>query len=362
MHAEAIGKEQEGMAFLLKRTMFVLPGLLVMAASSGAFAQGRMGMMMARQQMAVNAGMMGQLNPGLIPNLTPGIWPWNTGLYGNRGYGYPSYGGYGGGYSGYAGNNSSDYSGGVSSYSSSYPRRRNYADESPPLSPQEERERVHEIELSWSQGELSEFETQTGTALNILLDDLRHLHALGIRSSDMTLDEEMLRHINVRMGRSNGNLGLFKENGQLSWPLLLRRPEFQRERDRINVLAPKVIEQAKHGQNIDLSELAQAMQTIQARLHARIGDIPTPDYVKTKRFLTQLDDAIKLLRQPDAGKYFDQTYAAHGKTVADLVRYMTQLDLHFAPAVEGDEPAYQGLHRILAAYDRTAHSRLLARN
>src|SRR5439155_10970644 len=246
-----------------------------------ALAQGRMGMMMARQQMAMSAGMIGQLNPGLVPNLTPGFtpWNWNSSLYGNRGYGYPISGGYGGGYSGYAGNYPSDYSGGVSSYSQSYPRRRYYAEDSPSLSPQEERERVHEIELSWSQGELSEFETQTGTALNILLDDLRGLHAQGIRGPDMTLDEEMLRHLNVRMGRNNGNLGLFKENGQLSWPLLLRRPEFQRERDRVNVLAPQVIEQAKRGQNIDLSELVQTVQTIDNRLHARIGDIPTPDYV-----------------------------------------------------------------------------------
>ena len=95
----------------------------------------------------------------------------------------------------------------------------------------------------------------------------------------------------------------------------------------------------------------QAVQTIDARLHARIGDIPTPDYVRTKRFLIQLDDAIKLLREPDAGKYFNQTYAARGKTVAELIRYMTQLDLHFAPAVEGDEAAYAALQHALASYD-----------
>ena len=349
------------MASLLKRTIFLFAGFLVLQTASGAFAQGRMGMMMARQQMAMNAGMMGQFNPNLVPSLTPGLgtnWNWMSGIYGNRGYGYP---GYGGGYSGYSGNSPSDYSGGDSSSSNSYRRQRSYVDEPPPLSPQEERERIHQIELSWSQGDLSELETQSGTALNFLLADLRDLQAQGIHAPDMTLDEETLRHINVLMGRNNGNPGLFKDNGRLNWPLILRGPDFQHERDLINFLAPKVIQQARQGQVINLPELAEAIQAIHVRLYARIGDISTPDYIGTKRFMTNLDEAIKLLRQPDAGKYFNQTYAARGKTAAELVRYMTQMDLRFAPAVGGDEPAYRALHQILAAYDRAAHSQLLAR-
>jgi hypothetical protein len=37
------------------------------------------------------------------------------------------------------------------------------------------------------------------------------------------------------------------------------------------------------------------------------------------------------------------------------------MDLRFAPAVGGDEPAYRALHQILAAYDRAAHTQLLAK-
>jgi hypothetical protein len=315
-----------------------------------------MGMMMARQQMAMNAGMMGQFNLGITP------WNWNSSLYGNRWSGYPGYGGNYGGYSGYGGNYSSDYSSGESSYSNSYRRQRSYADEPPPLSPQEQRELVHQIELSWSQGELSELETQSGAALNLLLADLRDLQAQGIYAADMTLDEETLRHINVLSEHGHGNPGLFKDNGQLSWPLILRGPDFQRERDLINLLAPKVIEQARQGQVIDLQKLADAAQSIHLRLYSKINDIPTPDYIRTQRFLTQLDEAIKLFRQPDAGKYFNHTYDPRGKTIAGLVQYMTQMNLRFAPAVQGDEAAYQTLHRMLAAYDRAAHTLLLAKN
>jgi len=345
------------MATLLRRTIFLFAGFLALQTASGAFAQGRMGMMMARQQMMMNAGMTGPFNTGLSP------WIWNSNLYGNR-LGYPGYGGYGGGYgySGYGGSYSSDYSGGDSGYSNSYRRPRSYADETPPLSPQEERERIHQIELAWSQGELSELETQSGAALNILLADLRDMQSRGIQTSDISLDQETLRHINVLMGRSNGNPGLFKDNGRLSWPLVLRSPGFQRERDLINSLAPQVIEQARQGRVTNLGELAEAVHTIQGRLYARIHDISAPEYIGAKRFLTQLADVIKLLYQPDAGKYFDQTYAARGKTAGELVRYMTQMDLRFAPAAQGDEPAYRALHQILAAYDRAAHSQVLARN
>jgi hypothetical protein len=286
---------------------------------------------------------------------------WNSSLYGNRGLGYGGYGGYGGGYSGYAGSYSSDYSGGDSSYSNSYRRQRSYVDEPPPLSPLEQRDLVHQIELSWSQRELSELETQSGAALNILLADLRDLFVQGIYAPDMALNQETLPHINVLMGRSNGNPGLLKDAGRLSWPLVLRGPDFQRERDLINFLAPRVIEQARQGRITNLAELADAAQSIQFRLHARIGDISAPEYIGAKSFLTQLDDAIKLLRRPDAGEYFNQTYAARGKTVTELVQYMTQMDLRFAPAVPGDEPAYHALHQVLAAYDRAAHVELLAK-
>jgi hypothetical protein len=143
--------------------------------------------------------------------------------------------------------------------------------------------------------------------------------------------------------------------------LILRGPEFQSEREIVNALAPKMVQQAKEGQAIDLLRLASAVAKLQEELHARIAGVASPDYIRAKRFLTQLDDAIKLLRQPDAGNYFNQVYAARGKTVAELVRNMTQLDLRFAPAVQGDEPAYHSLHQALAAYDRAAHAQLLAK-
>ncbi len=64
---------------------------------------------------------------------------------------------------------------------------------------------------------------------------------------------------------------------------------------------------------------------------------------------------MKLLEEHHAGDYFSGKFSAQGKTVADLVQYMTKNGLKFAPAVAGDETAYEGLHKASAVYDVAAH-------
>jgi hypothetical protein len=309
-------------------------GLLAIQTVPSVHAQGRRGMMMSRQMM-MNGAM-------LNPNLAWGRrWEVYTDPYAGWAY-------------------AADYS--RKDDANSKPKIRKYWKEELALSPEEERERRHQIELAWSQSDSSVLEPQTTTALNILLDDLRDLQSKGIRAPDMALDTESLGRLNVRLRRTNGNPGVLKNNGQLDWPVFLQGPEFKTDRELISRLAPQLIEQARHGQVHDLARFAGAVQNMHQNLHARIADTPAPAYVRAKRFLTQIDEAIKILGQPDAGNYFNQLYAVRGNSVGELVRHMTLLDLHFAPAVEGDATAYQALHKVLAAYDRAAHEQLVASN
>ena len=63
------------------------------------------------------------------------------------------------------------------------------------------------------------------------------------------------------------------------------------------------------------------------------------------------DDAVTVLRQPDAGDYLPGgKNAVRAGSVQDLVKSMAERGLRFAPAVTGDEKAYGALHRGLAAY------------
>jgi len=62
-------------------------------------------------------------------------------------------------------------------------------------------------------------------------------------------------------------------------------------------------------------------------------------------------DALLALQDPNVAHFFDRKYEARGKTVGDLVDYMSKNGLRFAPAVPGDEAAYRALQTFLAAYD-----------
>jgi hypothetical protein len=49
--------------------------------------------------------------------------------------------------------------------------------------------------------------------------------------------------------------------------------------------------------------------------------------------------------------FFNGKWAANGKTVGDLVKYMASSGLRFAPATQGSEAAYSMLQQALAAYN-----------
>ena len=89
------------------------------------------------------------------------------------------------------------------------------------------------------------------------------------------------------------------------------------------------------------------------------GSYYPTQYIEASRFLSNFDDALKVLSQPDAGDYFTAKYTAQGRTVAELVKHMTAQGLTFAPAIPGDGPAYLALHRALVAYDVSGQARMM---
>src|SRR5262249_21541942 len=97
-------------------------------------------------------------------------------------------------------------------------------------------------------------------------------------------------------------------------------------------------------------ELERNVESLRTLLTAQINEMSFAKYTEAKRFLRFLEDAVKVLQQPDAGEYLNGTYVAKGDTVKDLVKYMTDVGLRFGPAGDGDEAAYNALHRALVQY------------
>jgi hypothetical protein len=133
------------------------------------------------------------------------------------------------------------------------------------------------------------------------------------------------------------------------------------ERDSVDAMTNEVIQEAKNG-SVDAAKirtLSAQTRKLHELLLRNVNDLPTSQFIEAKRFLNSFDDALRVLRQPDAGNYFTGKYAAEGGTVDALVKNMTNQGLLFAPATSGDESAYLALQRALAMYDSEAQRNAL---
>lgn len=219
---------------------------------------------------------------------------------------------------------------------------------------EEERERFRVMDRDRARNDPPVTEIFSAKALNDLLVDLQKLQTQGamatFRGPNMPLDQDELKRINVT-SKSGGNIGLLKNDGRLSWPAALTGAEFKEERERLNSLAQEAIKQAAFNP-VDpgtLKQMSNDLEKLRQQLVRNVGDIPPAQYIEGKRFLSDFDEAIRALRNPAVGNFL--TKKLKGKTVSELVDYMTKEGLQFAPAVAGDEAAYLAVHRALAAYD-----------
>jgi hypothetical protein len=196
-------------------------------------------------------------------------------------------------------------------------------------------------------------EIWSGLALNTLLDHLTKVQGAGVRGPSVAIDEDTLKRVNVTSG-SGGNVGLLKNDGYLNWPLPLKGEEFNAERGAIDKDLPKLVQQASTNGRVDAGTLMATKKNLKAlhdKLAKSVGEIGTSQYIESKRYLNLLNDAMRALGNEDAANYFNQKFAAKGKSAAELVKHMSDKGLRFAPATPGDEAAYRAVHQALAIYD-----------
>lgn len=199
-----------------------------------------------------------------------------------------------------------------------------------------------------------------GSTLNNLLRDAQRIQSNSVPAGNYPLNPDVIGKINVTTGRDEGNLGVLRD-GKMRWSLLLKRPEFEARRKRIDDLIAIALKQGARD-DIDpdvLQELFELVRAFQDELVARIRTLPTSQwsmdmYLSAKRDLEQLDKAARLLRKSDAVHYLTGKYAAKGKTIGELVEHMRDSGLQFAPATEGGESAYRVLYNALREYSAAA--------
>jgi len=206
-------------------------------------------------------------------------------------------------------------------------------------------------------------EIWSGRAPKILLDDLRNkVRGKKVSIDPIPLSEEVLKHLNITT-KSGGNLGLLRNEGRFAWPTALSDLLPKEEREQIEMMAARAVNKAANGADPGnlVPDLQSALTKARETLSQKVGEIPTTQYIQAQRFLNDFDAAGQGLAQKDANKFFQfQRWASGGKTVQEVVDYMAENGLEFAPAVQGDESAYQALNSALQAYNIAFNNQVAA--
>jgi hypothetical protein len=228
----------------------------------------------------------------------------------------------------------------------------------------ERREQARQAEVAYARSFPATTEICAATPLNVLLDDL-----LKVRTADggtpgpaKSLSADVLAHVNLTAGNADGaNFGLLRDGGALRWPAAWRQAPLAGSsselRDSVQAQVKEGLAQGKKGQ-VDgdvLKGLRDDVKRLDTLLAGKIRQMEPSAYIEAKGYLKQLDGAVRLLERDDATKHINGAFALDAtkiKTVQDLVGFMADNGLKFAPAVAGDEASYVALHRILADADR----------
>jgi hypothetical protein len=148
---------------------------------------------------------------------------------------------------------------------------------------------------------------------------------------------------------------MLKDGGDLAWPRPLQESTFDEPRKRLSRKLREAVTQLKKDKELPdrglLNDIEADYKSLNEKLAASVREMTPSQYIEAKRFLNQLNSAIRALSSPKAVNYFNNTWAAKGKTVAELVRNMKKSGLQFAPAAPGEEASYSALYQALRGFD-----------
>jgi hypothetical protein len=191
----------------------------------------------------------------------------------------------------------------------------------------------------------------SGDALNILLSNIQKVQAGGGYGPLVPLDQDVLNHINLTT-TPGANIALFKDGGKLRWPFVLRDTPWDKDREKVQDLVYKALKETQ-GDELSpatLRELKATIGNIDSSLDQKAPEMSIPDSIQARRYVDELKDAVRALENPNASKTLNNTMKPQGRSVGDLLSYMTRTGLRFAPALQGEEGQYRALHQGMVSY------------
>jgi hypothetical protein len=208
-------------------------------------------------------------------------------------------------------------------------------------------------------------EVWSGKALNDLLASIQKAGSGRLSEGPrVALDEPTLKHLNlVAAGAGNGNAGILRkfadkdQNFRLNWPEALREGFYEKPGQQLEAELSAAARDVRDGQDVAsdrLKTIRANHKMISDKLDASADELAPSQYIESKRFLNQLNAAIRALSDPNVKNHISANGAwrAKGKnTVAELVDHMNRTGLWFGPATEGDQAAYNAMYLALRNFE-----------
>jgi hypothetical protein len=198
-----------------------------------------------------------------------------------------------------------------------------------------------------------EAELASGELLNQLLVATVAAEGKGAKADSAFLPPNLIAEVRFSGPAAADALNLLRRGGKLDFPAAFdglgiapMRPVLEREF--AAAVAPVLV--GKAVDPVKVSKLEATLKQVRETISPRIKDLDFEDATAVRRFLNQLDAAVKALKGSGTAGLVDPKWATEGTSVAGLIKHMTKNKLLFGQVERGNEDAYVALHRGLAAY------------
>jgi hypothetical protein len=198
-------------------------------------------------------------------------------------------------------------------------------------------------------------EVADGKSLNVMLPFLQSLSSGGTQGQPVPIAQSMVNLLNIS-GSGTSSVGMLRDGGQVEWPVALSGAN-QKALDK---LLPQAYNAAAAGKLTPklMKDVRAELTTMRERMRTQLQkeEIETSSYLQCIEFYNALESSVNALEKPDARKQLAGAYSPRARNVQELVDFMTDNGVQFAPATPGNENAYQVVHDAFVRYARTAQS------
>ncbi len=198
-------------------------------------------------------------------------------------------------------------------------------------------------------------EITDGKTLNVMLPFVADLSSRGSMGPPVPISQSMVNQLNIASSGAS-SVGMLRDGGQVDWPLGLQG----KNQKSLDKLLPQAYNAAASGKLTPklMKEIRTEMKTMRETLRKQCqnDEIETSSYLQAVEYYNALELSINALERPDAKKQLAGAYSPRARNVQELVDFMSDNGLKFAPATPGSENAYQVTHDAFVRYARNAQS------